>query len=45
MVSGHHVYKEIWTSFVGVVLLVEQELLNIQERFAVAVVKDDIIHS
>ena len=29
--SGHHVYKEIWTSFVGIVLRVEQEPLNKQE--------------
>ena len=45
MISGHHVYKEICTSFVSPVLHVEQEPLNIQERFAVAVVKDDIICS
>ena len=43
MISGHHVYKEICTFFVGVVLHMEQEPLNIQERFGVAVIKDDII--
>ena len=45
MISGHHVYKEICTSFIGVVFHVEQEPLNMQEHFAVAVVKDDIMHS
>ena len=44
-ISGHHVYKEICTSFVGIVLRVKQEPLYMQERFAVTLVKDDIIHS
>ena len=44
MVSGHHVYKEICTSFVGVVLHMKQEPFNIQERLALAVIKDDILY-
>ena len=45
VIRGHHVYKEIWTPFVGEVLRVEQETHNAQDRFAVAIVKDDIIVS
>ena len=42
VIRGHHVYKDIWTPFIGEVLRVEQETHNVQDRFAVAVVKDDI---
>ena len=44
-ISAHHVYKDIRTSFVGIVLRVKQEPLYIQECFAVTLVKDNIIHS
>ena len=40
VIRGHRAYKEIWTPFVGEVLHVEQETHNVQDRFAVAVVKD-----
>ena len=39
VIRGHHVYKEIWTPFVGEVLRVEQETHNAQDRFAVAIVQ------
>ena len=42
VIRGHHVYKDIWTLFIGEVLRVEQETHNVQDRFAVAIVKDDI---
>ena len=42
VIHGHHVYKDIWTPFIGEVLRVEQETHNVQDRFAVAVVKDNI---
>ena len=42
VIRGHHVYRDIWTSFIGEVLRVAQETHNVQDWFAVAVVKDDI---
>ena len=38
-IHGHHVYKNIWTSFVGEVLLVEQEDHNTEDYFTVALLK------
>ena len=38
-IRGHHVYKNIWTPFVGEVLLVEQEDHNPQDCFAVTILK------
>ena len=42
IICGHHVYKDIWTPFIGKLLCVEQETHNVQDRFAVAIVKDNI---
>ena len=39
VIRGHHVYKDIWTPFIGEVLRVEQETHNVQDQFAVAVVR------
>ena len=40
-VRGHHVYKSIWTPFIGQVLQTSTEE-NGHDRFAIAVKKDDI---
>ena len=37
VVRGHHIYKNVWTPFVGEVLHVEQEAHNPEDCFAVAV--------
>ena len=42
VIRGHRVYQDIWTPFIGEVLHVEQETHNVQDRFTVAIVKDDI---
>ena len=36
-VRGHHVYKKIWTPCVGEVLALQQDLGNVHDWFAVAV--------
>jgi len=36
---GHHVYKNVWTPYVGKVLLVEHEDDNPEDCFAVAILK------
>ena len=36
-VSGHHVYKKIWTLYVGETLALQQEIGNVHNRFAVAI--------
>ena len=38
-IHGHHVYKNVWTSFVSEVLLVQQEDHNPEDCFAVAILK------
>ena len=44
VIRGHHIYKDIWTPFVGEILHVEQEARNLEEdRFAVAIVKVETI--
>ena len=42
-IRGYHVYKEIWNPTVGEHLICERESLNPSDRYAVAVVKDDVI--
>ena len=37
VVRGHHVYKKIWTPYVGQMLALQQEIGNVHDRFAVAV--------
>ena len=39
VIRGHHVYKNIWTPFIGEVLHVEQEAHNDEDCFAVAIIK------
>ena len=43
VIRGHHIYKDIWTPFVGEILCVEQEMHNSEDRFAVAIVKTETI--
>ena len=42
-IRGYHIYKEIWTAAIGEVLPCEREPTNPEDRYAVAVKKDDII--
>jgi len=39
VIHGHHIYKDIWTPFIGEILHVEQEAHNTADHFAVARVK------
>ena len=43
MIHGHHIYKDIWTPFVGEILRLEQEAHTTADRFPVAVVKDETV--
>ena len=43
VVRGHHVFKRIWTPVFGKVLTVAIEAGNTEDRFAVAVTKDDMV--
>jgi len=43
IVRGHHIYKTIWTSFIGKILLVNREEDNPYDDHAVAVYLDDYI--
>ena len=40
VVRGHHIYKSIWTPFLGEVLRVEMEERNEEDRYALALLKD-----
>ena len=42
-ICGYHIYKDIWSSTVGEHLICERETLNLTDRYAVAVLKDDVI--
>ena len=37
VVHGHHVYKKIWTPYVGEMLALQREIGNVHDWFAVAV--------
>ena len=39
VIRGHHIYKDIWTSFVGEELQCQREVGNIHDIYAVSVVK------
>ena len=43
VVCGHHVYKTVWTLVVGEILIAEQEDMNAEDQYAVAVMKTDNI--
>ena len=42
VIRGHHVYKDIWTPFIGEIRNVQQEVHNAEDRFAVAVVSTQL---
>ena len=43
VVHGHHVYKAVWSPYIEEELLVECEVNNIQDGFAVAILKNSMI--
>ena len=43
IVHGYHVYKAVWSSYIGEEWLVECEVDNIQDDFAVAILKNSMI--
>ena len=43
VIRGHHIYKRIWRPLVGEVLTLEREEGNTHDRFAVSLLKDDIV--
>ena len=42
-VHGHHLYQNIWTAEVGKSLIHEREPTNSNDRYAVAVLKGDVL--
>ena len=42
-IRGYHIYKDIWSSSVGEHLICERETWNSTDRYAIAVLKDDVI--
>ena len=40
MIRGHHIYKDIWTPFIGEILHVEQEAHSTTDHFTV---KDETV--
>ena len=42
-IRGHHVYKDVWTPYIGEELVVKREIGNRHDEFAVAVEKDEEI--
>ena len=43
VICGHHHYQMIWTPELEEYLVCEREPTNLNDRYAVAVVKDDVI--
>ena len=43
VIRGHHIYKTVWTPFIGETLSLRIEDGNEQDSFAVAVIKNDDI--
>ena len=42
-IPDYHIYKDIWSSTIGEHLLYERVTLNLTDRYAIAVLKHDII--
>ena len=40
VVTGHHIYKTIWTTFIGEMLPDEIEEGNLYDRYAVSLMRD-----
>ena len=43
IITGHHIYKEIWNPFVGEELQCMVEYENVHDIYAVAVIHEDIV--
>ena len=43
IIQGHHIYKKVWTTTVGDILLLVKEEANEHDHFAVSVMKDRFI--
>ena len=43
-VRGYHIYKDIWYAVVGEVLVWEREPNNFQDRYALAIKKENSAH-
>ena len=43
VIRGHHIYKDIWTPFIGEQLDLQHELNNAYDRYAVTIIKKDEI--
>ena len=43
VIRGHHIYKDIWTPFIGEQLDLQRELNNAYDRYAVTIIKKDEI--
>ena len=41
VIRGHHIYKRIWTPVVGEELLLQRDLTNSYDIFAVGIMKDE----
>ena len=42
-IRGYHVYKGIWNAAIGEVLVCEREPHNVEDRYAIAVKKDETV--
>ena len=42
-IRGYHIYKDIWSSTIGEHFTCKKEMLNSTDRYAIAVLKDDVI--
>ena len=43
VIQGHHIYKNVWITLIGEVLLLVKEEANEHDHFAVSVMKDGFI--
>ena len=43
VIRGHHIYKMVWTPYVGEELILKTEDTNLYDKHAVAAMKDDAI--
>ena len=42
-IRGYHVYKDIWDAAIGEVLVCEREPRNVEDRYAIAIKKDETV--
>ncbi len=43
IIRGHHVYKQVWTPFLGEIVSLHHESENNHDSHAVAIMKDDTV--